>query len=167
MNATGSADHDAPLPRVASVSKPTPKPRPRSLVVEVDSNTVAKVPGTAERPVAPPRSKSKSSKGGIEVGSQKDHTIKAPKADAPNRMDLDFSSLVNPKPRPVASELVGQQRVSPSFSENESVAVTDVSSNLQDIETSEKEIKGSEVEPSKAKPKKPLPPPIPRRIDLD
>ena len=169
MNATNSADHEAPLP---AVSKPTPKPRPRSLVVELDSNKVAKVPGTAERPVAPPRSKSKSLKGGIEVGSQKDHTIKAPEVDAPNKMDLNFSCLVNPKPTPVANELLGQQRVSFSISGNESVVVTDapvedISSNVQDIETSQTEIKGSEVEPSKAKPKKPVPPPIPRRIDLD
>lgn len=133
---------------------------------------MAKVPGTAERPVAPPRSKSKSSKEGVALGSQMDHAIKAFKVDAPNRMNLNCSSLVNPKPRPVSNELLGQQRVSPSFCGNESVVVTDapvedISSSVQDIEISQKEIKGSEVEPSKAKPKKPLPPPVPRRIDLD
>lgn len=171
-NATNSDDHEAPLPRVASVSKPTPKPRPRSLVVEMDSNKEAKVPGTAERPVAPPRSKFKSSKGDIEAGSQKDHTSKAPKRDAPNRMDMNLPLPVKPKPRPVRNEHPGEQRVSPSFSVNESVAVTDaavedITLNARDIETGQKEIKGSEVEPSKAKAKKPVPPPIPRRIDLD
>ena len=170
-NATNSDDHEAPLPRVASVSKPTPKPRPRSLVLEMDSNS--EVPATAERPIAPPRSKSKSSKGDIEVESQKDHSTKAAKLDAPNRMDMNLLPPVKPKPGPVRNELPGEQLVSPSFSGNESVAVTDASveditSNAQDIQTGEKEVKDSpEVEISKAKAKKPVPPPIPRRIDLD
>ena len=167
--ATNSDDHEAPLPRVASVSKPSPKPRPPSLVV--DSNK--EVPVRAERPVAPPRSKSKSSKGDIEAESQKDHSTKAAKLGAPSRMDMNLPLPVKPKPRPVRNELPGEQRVFPSFSGNESVAVTDASveditSNAQDIQTGQKEIKDSpKVEISKAKAKKPVPPPIPRRIDLD
>ena len=87
-----------------------------------------------------------------------------------HRSPLSLNQL--PKPTPVANEILGQQLVSFSFSANESVVVTDapfedISSNVQDIETNRTEIKGSEVEPSKAKPKKPVPPPIPRRIDLD
>lgn len=172
-NATNSDDHDAPLPRVASVSKPTPKPRPRSLVVEMDSNKEDKVPVTAEKPVAPPRSKSKSSKTDIEAGSQKDHSTKAAKLDAPNRMDINLHLPPKPKPRPGCNELHGEQRVSPSFSFKQSVAVADASieditASARDIQTGQKEIKGSsEVEPSKDKANKPRPPPIPRRIDLD
>ena len=136
----------------------------------MDSNK--EIPGTAERPVAPPRSKSKSSKGSIEAGPQKDHTTKAPKLDAPNRIDMNLPLTVKPKPTPARNELREERRVSPSVSGNESVVVTDASieditSDAKDIQTGQKEIKRSEVEPSKAKAKKPVPPPIPRRIDLD
>jgi len=136
----------------------------------MDSSKKTKVPGTVERPVAPPRSKSISSKGGVEARSQKDHTTKVPKLDAPFRMNVPLP--VKPKSRPVRNEFPGKERVSPSFSGNESVAVTDASfeditSNARDTETGQKEIRGSELEPSKTKPQKPVPPPIPRRIDLD
>ena len=166
-------DHEAPLPRVVSVSKPTPKPRPRSLVVEMDSNKEDKVPVTAERPVAPPRSKSKSSKTDIEAGSQKDHSAKAAKLDFPNRMEINLPLPLKPKPRPGCNEIHGEQRVSPSFSGKQSAAVADASieditASAGDIQTGQKEIKGSsEVEPWKDKANKPRPPPIPRRIDLD
>ncbi|KAJ7382703.1 hypothetical protein OS493_033265 [Desmophyllum pertusum] len=71
-------DQTAPIPRAASVSKPTPKPRPRSLIVEKDtSNKEPKVVETAEKPVAPPRIKSKPFRGDSEIGAQENRSTKA------------------------------------------------------------------------------------------
>lgn len=170
-------EHSAPIPRAASVSKPTPKPRPRSLIVEKDtSNKEPKVVETAEKPVAPPRIKSKPLREDSDTGAQENRSTKAPKPELPDRPDLNPAPPVKPKRKPVCNEPPPVERpVSPSLSDSESVAVTlttnagdVVDSNALDILTGPDEIKSSsEVGPSKGEAKKAGPPPIPRRDDLD
>lgn len=176
-NESKAADQPAPIPRSASVSKPVPKPRPRSVVIEQDTNPQPKVPETTERPVAPPRAKSKPSRGDSEAGAQKDRADKAPKPKPPHRPDLNAPPPVRPKPKPVHSEPPAEKRVSPPASDNLSNAVAmtnpflnedSLDSNVQDTQSSDENIEdNSDCGSSVGGTKKAGPPPIPRRVDLE
>lgn len=174
-DATNSDYQATPIPRAASTSKPTPKPRPRSLVVEKDPIKQAKDEETAEKPIAPPRSKSKPSREDSEAGSQKNLSTKGPNPEPPHRQDLNPPPPVKPKPASLRNKPPTERRPSSSVCDNESITVTtinasgeDTTSKAQDLHTGQEEIKGSsEVEPSKGENKKARPPPIPRRVDLD
>lgn len=163
-----NSDHQATsILRTASTSRPAPKPRPRSLVVEKDHTQ--KVVETAEKPVAPPRAKSKPSREDSETGSQKNASTEGPKREPPHRPP------VKPKPRPVGNEPPAERRDSSSVCDNESITGTTIdaseentTSRAEVIKTGQEEIKGSsDVQPSKEREKKAGPPPIPRRVDLD
>lgn len=169
-----NSDHQATsILRTASTSRPAPKPRPRSLVVEKDYNQ--KVVETAEKPVPPPRAKSKPSREDSAAGSQKNPCTEGPKPEPPHRPDLNPPLPVKPKPRPVGNEPPTQRRDSSSVCDNESVTGTTINASEENttsraevIQTGQEEIKGSsEVKPSKRGEKKAGPPPIPRRVDLD
>lgn len=174
-DATNSDNRATPIPRAASSTKPTPKPRPRSLIVEKDLNKEVKVAETAEKPKAPPRAKSNTSRGDSETGSQKNHSTKGSKPEPPQRPDLNPPPPVKPKPRPVLNEPRTELRAYSSVCDKESIAATTINAsgeetNLkeQDIQSGQEEIKGSyEVEATKGEDKKAGPPPIPRRVDLD
>ena len=165
-------DQPAPIPRagsVSSISKPIPKPRPRSLVVEQDINKETDVSDSTERPIAPPRAKSKPPRGEIVEGANQKLTIKAPKPKPPKRPDLHPPAPLKPKPKPVRSE---ERPVDPpqiSASESNDISVI----NDCDEDTVECDKPGSQTtDPAKVGPlggetKKAPPPPVPRRVDLE
>ena len=170
------ADQPAPISRAASVSKPIPKPRPRSLIVEHDTNKKPTVSDTTERPIAPPRAKSKPPRGDSEAGAQENRAVKATKPKPPQRPDLNPPPPVKPKPKPVRSEPPAEFKVSPPLTGNEANKETAsnasnediVNSNAQNTQMGLEKIEGlSEVGSAVGETKKAGPPPIPRRVDLE
>ena len=162
------ADKPAPIPRagsVSSLSKPIPKPRPRSLAVERDINDETDVSDSTERPIAPPRAKSKPPRGEIVEEAQQNPTIKAPKPEPSKRPDLHPPPPLKPKPKPVRSE----RPVDTTKSESNDVSViNDCDEDTVECDKLESQTK----DPAKAGPlggeiKKAPPPPVPRRVDLE
>lgn len=147
------------------------------MVVEQDSNKETKVVETTERPIAPPRAKSKPPRGEAEAGAQENHADRAPKPEPPQRPDLTAPPPVKPKPKPARSEPPDERKVSTPASDNETNPVTmnnaslnedAIESNAQDIQTGYDKVQGtSESGPSVGGTKKVGPPPIPRRVDLE
>ena len=137
-------DQAFPVPRSGTEAKPIPKPRPRSLVEQGPSNEPESVE-SSQRPVAPPRAKSKPS------GANK-----ASKPEPPCGSDLDIPPPVKSKPKLLRSELFHKQCTSVSEDRNDS---------HNDEEVASKDISrdGSLIHSSK----KARPPPVPRRTDLE
>ena len=165
------ADKPAPIPRagsVSSLSKPIPKPRPRSLAVEQDINIGTDVSDSTERPIAPPRAKSKPPRGEIVEEAQQNPTIKAPKPEPPKRPDLHPPPSLKPKPKPVRSEqTVDPPQISASESNDVSV-INDCDEDTVECDKPESQTKDpAKVGPLGGETKKAPPPPVPRRMDLE
>ena len=165
------AEKPAPIPRAGSVSilsKPIPKPRPRSLAVDRDINEETDVSDSTERPIAPPRAKSKPPRGEIVEEAQQNPTIKAPKPEPSKRPDLHPPPPLKPKPKPVRSERpVDPPQISESESNDVSV-INDCDEDTVECDKLESQTKDpARVGPLGGESKKAPPPPVPRRVDLE
>lgn len=168
-NATAN-DEATRIQRAPSLSKPTPKPRPRSIISEKDPENGARVDETTVKPVALPRTKVKSS--GVVFTESNHPATKAPKPEPPQRPDLNPPPPVKPKCKLVINEPLNEQKNYLPASDSESLEVTNVSSEnitftVPDFLAGVSGQDSSEEPFLKVAAKKAGPPPIPRRVDLE
>ena len=164
------ADQPVPIARTASLSKPVIKPRPRSLATGQDAENQAKVEETTERPVAPPRAKSKPSRKESEGGTVEKSAVKDSKPEPPNRTDLHAPPPVRPKTRPPLGEPKMEKKPSPNAVETTNPFFNEDTSesNIQDTNSVLEGTDGTLTDgPLVGKTKKVAPPPVPRRVDLE
>lgn len=162
-------NEDELIKRASSLSKPTPMPRPRSIVFEKDPKNDIRVEETAVKPVAPPRTKTKSS--GVAVTESNQPAMKVPKPEPPQRRDLIPSPPLKPKRKPVFNELPNEQKNYLSVSDSNSSKMTYMSSENISFTVPDFQVgvsgEDSSEEPFLKVDAKGAPPPIPRRVDLE